>query len=99
MGESREHVSARVLSTTNDELRSQKDDNPIKEVADRGQEGDQEKPEVIDNEGEGKEEAVDADSQEIQQKFDDVSGDTVLNFSFLFCSLFVAQLDEDDELR
>lgn len=76
LGESREHVSARVLSTTNDEVRSQKDDNPIKEVTDRGQEGDQEKPEVIDNEEEGKEEAVDADSQEIQQKFDDVSGDT-----------------------
>ena len=28
-------------------------------------------------------EAVDADSQEIQQKFDAVSGDTVLNFRFL----------------
>lgn len=75
LGESRDHVSARVLYTTNDEVRSQKDDNPINEVTDRGQEGDQEKPEVIDNEEEGKEEAVDADSQEIQQKFDDVSED------------------------
>ncbi|PON78235.1 Galacturonosyltransferase [Trema orientale] len=69
--ESREHASARVLSTTNDEKHSQRDIT-IKQVTDRVQEGNQVKPDA-DSEGESKEEAAtDAESNE----FHDVSGNT-----------------------
>lgn len=78
-----EHVPARVLSTTNDENNSRKE-NAIREVTDRDQEGDQVTLDIVDSEGESKGEAIDAEVKEIQQKFNDVSGDTVLNFFFTF---------------
>ncbi|XP_024021460.1 probable galacturonosyltransferase 4 isoform X2 [Morus notabilis] len=75
LGDSMEHVSARVLSTTNDENNSRKE-NAIREVTDRDQEGDQETLDIVDGEGETKGEAIDAEVKEIQQKVDDGSGDT-----------------------
>lgn len=83
LGESREHASARVLSTTNDEAHSQlQRENPIREVTDGVQEGNKVNLDVGSGGG-SKEEAVDAESKDLQQKFDDVSGDMVCLSFFL----------------
>uniref|UniRef100_A0A803NYI8 Hexosyltransferase n=1 Tax=Cannabis sativa TaxID=3483 RepID=A0A803NYI8_CANSA len=75
LGESREHASARVLSTTNEENRSMSE-NAIKQVTDDEiEDGNQVKPDT-DTEGDGKDDAMGTDSKEIQKQINDVSGDT-----------------------
>ncbi|KAL5576337.1 hypothetical protein UlMin_018036 [Ulmus minor] len=73
LGESREHVSARVLSTTNVEDHPQTV-NPIKKVTDGVQQENQIKP-VRNGEGNSKEGVIKAESKEFQRKSDGVSGD------------------------
>ncbi|XP_062088015.1 probable galacturonosyltransferase 4 [Humulus lupulus] len=76
LGESREHASARVLSTTNEENRSVSE-NAIRQVTDEIQDGNQVKPDT-DTERDGKKDAMDADSKEFQKKINDVPSDTAV---------------------
>ena len=77
LGESREHASARVLSTTSDETRS-KTEGLIREVTEEAREGNQVNPD-LETEGESKDEAVDSESTESQQKVEAVPVQTVFN--------------------
>lgn len=62
LGESREHVVTRVLSTTNEEDKSQ-NENPIREVIHGHQQEFQLKPDE-DDESERKEDGIDAQDQD-----------------------------------
>lgn len=85
LGESREHLSARVLYTTNEEDRSQTE-NPIRQFTNGFQQGNQINSDM-DGEGESTENVLDAvdenaKSVESQQKSDETSNDMVLNCLF-----------------